>query len=97
MDVNQVSGIVVDSATMVDSALGPGLLESAYEAYLISELLKGGLRVESQLPISVVYDGKHSMWAIARIFRWRELFWLSSSRSRWFYRSTRLNCSRIFA
>jgi GxxExxY protein len=42
----------------VHTALGPGLLESAYEACLIRELRKRGLRVESQVPISVRYDGE---------------------------------------
>lgn len=58
MEVNQVSGIIVDSAMKVHSALGPGLLESAYEACLIRELRKRGLRVEAQVPLSVVYDGE---------------------------------------
>jgi GxxExxY protein len=58
MEVNQVSGIVVDASMKVHSALGPGLLESAYEACLIRELRKRGLRVESQVPISIIYDGE---------------------------------------
>ena len=58
MEVNEVSGIVVDSAMKVHSALGPGLLESAYEMCLIRELRKRGLRVESQVPIPVRYDGE---------------------------------------
>jgi GxxExxY protein len=58
MEINEVSGAVVDSAMKVHSALGPGLLESAYEACLIRELRKRGLRVESQVPISVRYDGE---------------------------------------
>ena len=58
MEINEVSGIVVDSAMKVHSALGPGLLESAYEACLIRELRKRGLHVESQVPISVQYDGE---------------------------------------
>ena len=58
MEVNQVSGIIVDAAMKVHTSLGPGLLESAYEACLIRELRKRGLRVESQVPISVVYDGE---------------------------------------
>lgn len=57
MEINHVSGIVVDSAMKVHSALGPGLPESAYEACLIRELRKRGLRVESQVPIPVRYDG----------------------------------------
>jgi len=58
MEVNQVSGNVVDSAMKVHSALGPALLESAYEMCLIRELRKRGLRVESQVPIAVHYDGE---------------------------------------
>jgi len=58
VEVNQVSGIIVDAAMKVHSALGPGLLESAYEACLIRELRKRGLRVESQVPIFVIYDGE---------------------------------------
>ncbi len=42
----------------VHSALGPALLESAYEMCLIRELRKRGLRVESQVPIAVRYDGE---------------------------------------
>ena len=58
MEINQVSGIVVDAAMKVHTALGPGLLESAYELCLIRELRKRGLHVESQVPIAVRYDGE---------------------------------------
>ncbi len=57
MHVNQVSGAIIDSAYKVHTALGPGLLESAYEACLLHELAKLGFKVESQLPLPVVYDG----------------------------------------
>ena len=40
----------------VHSALGPGLLESAYEACLQYELIKSGLRVEAQKPLPLVYQ-----------------------------------------
>ncbi|MDT4968768.1 MAG: hypothetical protein QOJ64_3505 [Acidobacteriota bacterium] len=40
----------------VHSALGPGLLETAYEACLMYELHKRGLRVEAQVCLPVVYD-----------------------------------------
>jgi len=56
-DVNRVSGAVVDAAMAVHTALGPGLLESAYEACLAHELRKRGFRVESQVGLPVVYDG----------------------------------------
>jgi len=58
MEINQISGLVVDAAMRIHSALGPGLLESAYETCLIRELRKRGLRVESQVPIAVRYDGE---------------------------------------
>jgi GxxExxY protein len=41
----------------VHSRLGPGLLESAYEACLAQELRARGLRVERQLPVPVLYEG----------------------------------------
>jgi len=40
----------------VHTALGPGLLESAYEACLQYELIKLGLRVEAQKPLPLVYE-----------------------------------------
>ena len=51
------SGVVIDAAIKVHSALGPGLLEGAYEACLCHELRKRGLHVEHQLTLPVVYDG----------------------------------------
>ena len=41
----------------VYNALGPGLLESVYEAALCYELRKQGLRVENQVKLDVMYDG----------------------------------------
>lgn len=41
----------------IHSALGPGLLESAYAVCLKHELVKRGLRVASEVPPPVVYDG----------------------------------------
>ena len=57
MDRNEISGEIVDAAMKVHSALGPGLLESAYAACLRHELIKRGLRVASEVPVPVVYDG----------------------------------------
>lgn len=42
----------------VYKALGPGLLESIYEAALCYELQKQGLHVANQVKLDVVYDGK---------------------------------------
>ena len=55
MELNVISGEIVDSAIMVHTALGPGLLESAYLACLQYELKSRGLRVRSQVPLPVVY------------------------------------------
>ena len=57
MSNNQISGAVVDAAMKVHSALGPGLLESAYAVCLAHELVKRGLRVNCEVPLPVVYDG----------------------------------------
>ena len=56
MKSNQIRGPIVDAAMKVHSALGPGLLENAYEACLEHELRKRGLRVERQVALPVIYD-----------------------------------------
>ncbi len=57
MDINNVSGQIVNAAMTVHSALGPGLLESAYEGCLVHELKKRDIHVVSQVILPVVYDG----------------------------------------
>lgn len=57
MDINQVTGKIIEAAMKVHSTLGPGLLESAYEACLIHELQKRGLQTVSQQILPVHYDG----------------------------------------
>ena len=57
LKINDTSGVIVDAAFKVHSLLGPGLLESAYEACLKHELLKRGLKVASQILLPVEYDG----------------------------------------
>ena len=54
---NDVSKHVVDAAMKVHTALGPGLLESTYEACLAQELRLMGLDVKTQVPLPVVYQG----------------------------------------
>ena len=48
MDINKITGQIVDAAMKVHTALGPGLLESAYEACLAHELRKQGFSIERQ-------------------------------------------------
>jgi GxxExxY protein len=57
MNINEVSGQIVDAGMKVHSALGPGLLESAYEGCLLYELQRRGARVLKQVELPVVYDG----------------------------------------
>ena len=57
MEINEITGSTVDAAMTVHTALGPGLLESVYEKCLKHELVKRGLRVQTQVWVPVVYDG----------------------------------------
>ena len=57
MTENAVAKQIVDVAFRVHSVLGPGLLESVYEAVLASELQNRGLSVVRQQAIPVVYKG----------------------------------------
>ena len=57
MDENQIGRIVVDSAIAVHRQLGPGLLETVYEAVLARELQQRGLKTQRQLPIPIEYGG----------------------------------------
>jgi GxxExxY protein len=52
----EVSRDVITAAMKVHTALGPGLLESVYEACLAFELSEMGLRVDIQVPLPVVYE-----------------------------------------
>ncbi|HEX6796609.1 MAG TPA: GxxExxY protein [Ktedonobacterales bacterium] len=56
-ELSQVSNAIIGAAMRVHSALGPGLLESAYEACLALELAESGMQVERQKPLPVVYRG----------------------------------------
>jgi len=56
MQLNDITHAIIGAAMKVHRALGPGLLESAYEACLAYELQKAGFLVERQKPIPVVYD-----------------------------------------
>ncbi|MGZ4875787.1 MAG: GxxExxY protein [Candidatus Angelobacter sp.] len=55
--INRVTHAIIGAAMKVHSALGPGLLESAYEACLVHELRKAGFKVEQQVELPVNYDG----------------------------------------
>lgn len=59
MNVEEVSAVVVDSAFQLHRGLGPGLLESVYEALLARLLERRGLRVEAQKILEFDFDGLH--------------------------------------
>ena len=56
MTENEISKIVIESALKVHKALGPGLLESAYEECLFYELKKSSLKVEKQKTLPLIYE-----------------------------------------
>jgi len=53
--LNTITHKIIGGAIEVHRALGPGLLESAYEACLAFELAERGLKIEQQKPLPVVY------------------------------------------
>lgn len=57
MEQEELTGTILAAALQVHSALGPGLLESVYEACLAHEILKRGLKVERQKTVPIEYDG----------------------------------------
>lgn len=56
MDVNEVTGLILKAAYKVHSALGPGLLESSYQACLAYEIRKLGLEVKTEVALPLVYE-----------------------------------------
>ena len=56
MTENEIAKEVVDVAYHIHRKLGPGLLESVYEAIMASELGRRGLKSVRQQPVPVVYD-----------------------------------------
>ncbi len=56
MHPNDLTHEILDAAYKVHSALGPGLLESAYQTCLIHELNKKGLETIAEQPVPIVYD-----------------------------------------
>jgi len=57
MTENEITYEIRGAIFNVYNALGPGLLENIYEAAMVYELRKRGLKVESQKPVNVIYDG----------------------------------------
>jgi GxxExxY protein len=54
--VNQISGAIIGACIKVHRKLGPGLLESAYEACVAYELNQLGILFERQKPVPLIYE-----------------------------------------
>jgi GxxExxY protein len=59
MNVNELTAEIIGAAIEVHRALGPGLLESAYEVCLVHELTRRHLNAERQKALPVIYRGLH--------------------------------------
>ncbi|MBB6681134.1 GxxExxY protein [Aequorivita sp. 609] len=55
MEINAITGKIIDTAFKLHSALGPGLLENVYEKCLEMDLREAGLEVESQVGVPLKY------------------------------------------
>jgi GxxExxY protein len=55
MGTNEITGKIIGCAMNIHTALGPGLLESAYQECLYFELKEAGLIVEKEKPLPLIY------------------------------------------
>lgn len=55
MDENELSFKIIGTAISIHRSIGPGLLESAYEAALVYDLMELGLNVKQQVPMPFYY------------------------------------------
>ncbi len=56
-EINKITEAIIGAAIEVHRALGPGLLESAYEACLVFELTERGFQVQQQKALPIFYKG----------------------------------------
>lgn len=57
MQLDEITGIVIDESIRIHRELGPGLLESVYEVVLMRALQRRGLQIERQKVVPFEYDG----------------------------------------
>ena len=60
MELNNISGEILNAAIEIHKEIGPGLLESVYEVLLAHELKTRGFTVERQVIVPIEYRGKNS-------------------------------------
>ena len=58
VEIDQISGDVLNIALRMHRELGPGLLESVYETVMAGKLAELGYRVSRQLPIDIEFEGQ---------------------------------------
>ena len=58
MDLNHLSSLIIKVAIKVHRELGPGLLESVYQACMIIELKRMGIKLQSEVPVEIYYNGQ---------------------------------------
>jgi GxxExxY protein len=56
MEINDITGIIIEESIRIHRDIGPGLLESVYEELLFYRLTKRGLKVKRQQPIVLIYE-----------------------------------------
>ena len=58
MDLNHLPSLIIKVAIKVHSELGPGLLETVYQSCMLIELENMGIKVQSEVPIEIFYNGQ---------------------------------------
>jgi len=57
MTENEIGGVLIETAIQVHRKIGPGLMESVYEAIMAQQLCRKGLEVKRQVAIPIEYEG----------------------------------------
>jgi len=58
MEINQITGIIIEESIEIHRDLGPGLMESVYEIILAERLRDRGLKVDCQVEVPLFYQGR---------------------------------------
>lgn len=58
MEINEITGAVVDVAYRIHDEVGPGLFESVYELVLADRLMSNGFSIQRQVPVPIRVGGK---------------------------------------
>jgi iron complex transport system substrate-binding protein len=56
--IERIAREVVDIAVKIHTKLGPGLLESAYVHVLVKEIVKRGMKVRTEVPVRLIWEGE---------------------------------------